>query len=321
VAIRGGAVVIWSAGAPQLVAFEIPAGGSGLMIGRDLIGTDDRISASHVRILATGNRLLVHDLGSRNGTRLDGQRLVGPNPYRTTPPTLLRIGRTLLLLVDDVTPYLGRSLTTRFRLTVGVSLLEPCRILDEAILEEAHVAIVGPRWVARALGRGYLASRDGGIEIDAARHDPLESTLAAANPHTVLLESPDRLDQRDLQTLRNWLETDVRFVTCFRRRAELDALTPEISRWLCARTIEIPEPRFDELPSVIHTAVERAAAGITVHASAIEETLLALATGDEDAILQRFGDALRDFLATGELTFRGGIFERPEDIGFPVDAD
>ncbi len=310
-----GAVVIWSVDAPQLTAFEILRGG--LEIGRDLIGTDVQISTRHVRIsdLGIGGQLMVEDLGSRNGTYVDGQLLnydYGGDPGRVTPPTLVRIGRTVLLLVENVAPYLRRSLTTRYRLTVGASLHQVCDDLDQAILDEANVVFVGPRWVGRTLARGYLAARGGGTEFDAATPtQSLETALAAGSPRTVLLEAPNALLQPDLRTLRTWLETDVRFAICTRRPRDLEALPLELRRWLAPKTILIPEPRYDELPSVVAAAVANARTGTQVHASAIEEILLEARYRGEDELLKIVGNRLRDFVGAGETAFRGGDIFRP----------
>ncbi len=121
----------------------------------------------------------------------------------------------------------------------------------------------------------------------------------------MLLEYPASLTPRDLETLATWLETDVRFVTCVRRAAELDGLPDRIRRWLAPVTLTIPEPRYDELPSVVHVAVQRAERGATVHATLIEELLLC-ATADEDDLLRVVGTELRVLLARGGRKLRGG---------------
>ena len=84
-------------GAPA--GFErIPILGGGMVFGRDEghVRLDDpSISSRHFQIDAVGNDLFVRDLGSRNGTLLNG------HPVRYSeilPGDELRVGRTILVL-------------------------------------------------------------------------------------------------------------------------------------------------------------------------------------------------------------------------------
>ncbi len=59
----------------------------GLLIGRDAADSDfqvkdDTVSRQHARLSATGGQFMVEDLGSTNGTRLNGREL---RPYEQTP--------------------------------------------------------------------------------------------------------------------------------------------------------------------------------------------------------------------------------------------
>jgi transcriptional regulator with PAS, ATPase and Fis domain len=58
-----------------------------------------------VRLSKEAGRFRVEDLGSRNGTFVNGRRLEGVGSYAA--PLLIRIGRSLLWLVEDVRPFLG----------------------------------------------------------------------------------------------------------------------------------------------------------------------------------------------------------------------
>lgn len=60
-----------------------------------LVG-DEEVSARHARLFVHDRRLLVEDLGSTNGTWLNGVRLLAPTPLREGD--LLRIGQTELRL-------------------------------------------------------------------------------------------------------------------------------------------------------------------------------------------------------------------------------
>ncbi|HEX6244651.1 MAG TPA: sigma 54-interacting transcriptional regulator, partial [Polyangiales bacterium] len=102
---RPGAVVIFSAGQPISAALELPP--DGLTLGRELprglFERDDRVSRMHARIARVGSGFRVDDLGSRNGTFVNGERI--GEGYNAQGGAIVRIGRSLLWLVDDVTPF------------------------------------------------------------------------------------------------------------------------------------------------------------------------------------------------------------------------
>jgi transcriptional regulator of acetoin/glycerol metabolism len=108
-----GIVVVLAAGRPA--AATCLAGPGGVEIGREgpvsLLGADDRISRRHVRISRHTTHWQVEDLGSRNGTYVGGQPLQGSSDYDV--PVLVRIGRSLLWTVDDITPFLDSPTAVR----------------------------------------------------------------------------------------------------------------------------------------------------------------------------------------------------------------
>ncbi len=61
-----------------------------------LVLTDDFASGRHARLVPTENGWTVEDLGSTNGTQLDGAPLGGPRPAQAG--SLLKIGRTVIEL-------------------------------------------------------------------------------------------------------------------------------------------------------------------------------------------------------------------------------
>jgi DNA-binding NtrC family response regulator len=67
---------------------------------------DERVSRAHVRVGLSGAGWSITDLGSRNGTFVNGQRI---HSAELPSPPLLRIGRSLLLCVPDLTPYANPS--------------------------------------------------------------------------------------------------------------------------------------------------------------------------------------------------------------------
>ena len=100
-----GIVVVFSGGVA--VARAIPLGDGPVQIGRDasVVGPggkldDGRVSRRHALITCNGTRCLVTDLGSQNGTSVDGERIAASRPTRVR--RLLRVGDTLLVPCADV---------------------------------------------------------------------------------------------------------------------------------------------------------------------------------------------------------------------------
>ncbi len=58
----------------------------------ELAVTDRALSRTHARLFRSGDGWLVEDLGSRNGTLVNGQRIDGPTPLR--PGTVVQVGDT-----------------------------------------------------------------------------------------------------------------------------------------------------------------------------------------------------------------------------------
>src|SRR5215470_2926142 len=115
-----GAVVVWTGAAPTIQAFRVPA--AGLVIGRELLDntTDDRISRQHARVAWRDNRFIVTDLGSRNGTYAGGNPLVD-REVTVTPPSIVRTGRTVSVLLEDIRRFEGATIGARFDALVGPS--------------------------------------------------------------------------------------------------------------------------------------------------------------------------------------------------------
>lgn len=77
-----------------------------LDIGRECDGlliVDERVSRRHLRLEVVVDGLQVTDLGSSNGTYLDGERLHGPAVIG--PDTTLQIGSTSILVMRRKPPF------------------------------------------------------------------------------------------------------------------------------------------------------------------------------------------------------------------------
>jgi pSer/pThr/pTyr-binding forkhead associated (FHA) protein len=97
-----GLVMFFSVDRPMLRVFPLDDGlrevGWAEVAGPD--HEDARISRRHLRVRHDGVLWHLEDLGSRNGSFVDGERLAAP--VARSSPRVVRIGRTLLLPVADV---------------------------------------------------------------------------------------------------------------------------------------------------------------------------------------------------------------------------
>ncbi len=85
------------------VGKEYPLDKNELFIGRDLsndiVINDPEISRRHSRLFMQGNTFAIEDLGSTNGTFVNGQRLMGPNMLR--PGDVITFGERMSLVFES----------------------------------------------------------------------------------------------------------------------------------------------------------------------------------------------------------------------------
>jgi transcriptional regulator with GAF, ATPase, and Fis domain len=106
-----GVVAVFSAGRPLLAAAPLEDGVRIVGRGDPLLGIEDRrVSREHARVELRGDAWVVRELGSRNGTRVDGFNVEGE--VSTPGARVLRVGQTVLLLCRDVRPYRGAAVVS-----------------------------------------------------------------------------------------------------------------------------------------------------------------------------------------------------------------
>ena len=71
---------------------------AGRQVGVDILLNDDQISRRHASFEEVNNVLYLNDLGSANGTRLNGRTLLANQPVALSPGDRIQIGRTTLLV-------------------------------------------------------------------------------------------------------------------------------------------------------------------------------------------------------------------------------
>jgi hypothetical protein len=89
---------------PRPVAFALPD--SGTVIGRPWLAqhglADTEVSTAHLRVDRRGGALRVADVGSRNGTWVNGQRLAPRDLTPLDDGAVLRLGRTIFVHREDL---------------------------------------------------------------------------------------------------------------------------------------------------------------------------------------------------------------------------
>jgi sigma54-dependent transcription regulator len=148
---------------PQEGLLTMPPGG--LDLGYDQLVNaglaDGRVSRHHARITRRGPRYYLEDLGSKNGTWLDGVRVSKGEPVPLDDGALVRVGRTLCVLREELEGAMPKSWPSEIATTYGLGRV--AREID-AIAErpQGAVLVVGEtgtgkeavsRLVAERLGR------------------------------------------------------------------------------------------------------------------------------------------------------------------------
>lgn len=150
------------AGAMELVIERGPGVGARhpLRLGRTTLGRGDDtdwplldpdLSRHHVALERTWDGVTVEDLGSKNGTRVDGESVVGA-PVPLPVGAALELGQTVLRLVDPAELALR---TTRPRPVAAA----PMPTVALAAVEPPRPRAASPvRWLAAALALAALAA-------------------------------------------------------------------------------------------------------------------------------------------------------------------
>jgi transcriptional regulator of acetoin/glycerol metabolism len=104
-----GVLLVFSRGVPLMHAEALVSGR--LDIGRASFGGkaqgDDRMSARHARVTRDGEEWTVTDVGSRNGTHVNGARIAELASW--DDPGVLRLGQSFFLRKDDVRPFMREA--------------------------------------------------------------------------------------------------------------------------------------------------------------------------------------------------------------------
>jgi pSer/pThr/pTyr-binding forkhead associated (FHA) protein len=292
-----GVIVVWSGDKPRLETHRIPLTPSGFAFGREQLSetTDDRISRQHVMFSIEDKKLVVNDMGSRNGTFVDGETLV--EQARPAFPAIVRAGRTLLAVVPDIRHYEGVPIVRRDGGVIGPTLHRAYREIDDAARCEENVIIEAAPSIGKPLAQRYCKAIGGHhvvFEPDVKGPD-LETFLTDTRPRTIVLVlTASALGMADMRTVTTWLETDVRFVIVqWPNSTPLSWMKETSYERLRSRVVDGLNPRFDELPTILEDIVRSAFPAVHIHPNVVELVLLRARRYDEAWLIERFREAVR----------------------------
>jgi transcriptional regulator of aromatic amino acid metabolism len=138
----------------------LPVPLSGEPVGREWLAErgviDTRVSGQHVEFTRSEAGLLVRDLGSRNGSWVNGTRLVASSPVPLADGAVVRLGRTLVVYrreffgSDEPSPPLGQLVAPYGLRQVTERIAAICARRPTNVLIEGETG-TGKELVARAL--------------------------------------------------------------------------------------------------------------------------------------------------------------------------
>ncbi len=155
-----GLVLVWCDRQPLWRVVSLPA--QPLVLGREDFGglpvADQRVSGRHAQLTFEGGAFVVRDLGSKGGTFVNGEKV---QSARVSGGALVRVGYTLLLLLDDVRPYLAGKMDLEGGEVVGPMLKRELDRLVTYAQENLPVLITGENGTGKELAarRFHRAAR------------------------------------------------------------------------------------------------------------------------------------------------------------------
>ena len=305
-----GVVVVWSGAVPVVQAFRIPE--TGLVIGRELLEstTDDRISRQHARVMYRERRFIVTDLGSRNGTYAGGHALID-REVTVTAPSVVRTGRTVSVLMEDITRFEGAVVSTQHDVIVGASTRGLWREVEETAAAGTNLLILGEPGSGKGrMARGYarVRGRPEAVFNPTIQAVPLERVVGPAI-ETLILEQVGKLGQPNLAALIKLLDTrpGLRVVTTAVMALEHLGMPPEVAAKLSARKLVLPplRDRPDEMSFLVHDAVRQAEPALQIHSTLIEACLLRPWPGNSRELVTEVSRTAHTVAAQGKNNIRG----------------
>jgi hypothetical protein len=305
-----GILVVWSGAQPTVQMFRVPD--DGLVIGRELLQatTDDRISRQHARVVWRDRRFVVTDLGSRNGTYIGGHALID-REVTVTPPSIVRTGRTVAVLLDDARRYENPSIETRHDAIIGASTSALWRQMEHAAQANANLLILGEPGVGKGrMARGYarVRGRPEAVFNPTIQAVPLER-VAGPQVETLILEQLGKFGPQNLATLAKLIAArpNLRICTTSVMPLEHLGMTAEVAARLGTAVIQMPalRDRPDEMSFLVHDAVKSAEPGLQIHSTLVEACLLRPWPGNSRELVGEVSRTAHTVASQGKNNIRG----------------
>ncbi len=106
--------------------YRLPPNDTLMTVGRDIsnriVLDDDHCSRTHCMVFCDGVRWRIRDLGSRNGTTVDGERVSGESPLQEG--SIIRLGTTEMLFTSELSRPMDEPLVDYNSITREASLTE-----------------------------------------------------------------------------------------------------------------------------------------------------------------------------------------------------
>lgn len=303
-------MVVWTGANPTVQVFRVPA--AGIVIGRELLlsTTDDRISRQHARVQWKDKRFAVTDLGSRNGTYAGGHALID-REVTVTPPSVVRCGRTVSVLLDDVRRFEGVAIETRHDAIVGASTRPIWTQMENAASAGANLLILGEPGSGKGrMARGYarVRGKPEAVFNPTIQAVPLER-IAGPQIETLILEQVGKLGPQNTATLVKLLDTrpTLRVVTTAVMPLEHLGMPPELAKRLATTQLHMPalRDRPDEMAFLVHDAVRQAEPALQIHSTLIEACLLRPWPGNSRELVAEVSRAAHTVASQGKNNIRG----------------
>jgi hypothetical protein len=309
-----GVLVVWSGAQPTVQTFRIPQ--AGVVIGRELLKTtsDDRISRQHARVLWREQRFVVTDLGSRNGTYAGGQALIDKE-ITAMPGAVVRTGRTVSVLVDDIRRFEGFEISTKHDTIVGASSHALWAEMEQHARAGTSLLVLGDRGCGKGrVARGYarVRGKPEAVFNPTIQAVPLER-IATPGIQTLILEQVGKLTSPDLTTLAKLLDTRPDLRTCTTSVIPLEHLgmPAGIAPRLSGAILHFPplRDRPDEMAFLVHDAVRGAEPGLQIHSTLIESCLLRPWPGNSRQLVAEVSRTAHTVAQQGKNNIRGDDLE------------
>lgn len=151
-------VVVAFSGAPRHMTLRLERI---VRIGRDeeigaLLG-DEKLSRHHAEIERRGDTVLVRDLGSKNGTFVNGERVEGTRTIGV--PAIVRAGGMLAIVRPDVRSYEGRTVTTEHGVVLGCSSARALEQVARAAERGAPLLITGETGTGKEIAARHFHAK------------------------------------------------------------------------------------------------------------------------------------------------------------------